>query len=163
MSKIRLRLATGALAAVLALPLVAACQSGGSSSGPHAGASAAASLAGSPQMVRDETNSLKDLSRCTARGTGGELTFAVVPGKGSASIPGTAQPPTAQLSHVSFLLLHGFRTKMQAVLDCAAPPASRAQAEACAKHLSLPTSKAAVSGYLVKLAGCLPETSGGSK
>jgi hypothetical protein len=144
--------------AALALPAVLAAGCAGSSGAGHAAASASAFATSAP-IRHDELIGLRRLAHCSASGTGGQLLFTVstAPAAGQASIPGVANKPHIQITHVSIRLAHHLSVKVHSVIDCAVPPSKRAAVKACAARLSLPLppSTQAVTVYLTGIADCM--------
>jgi hypothetical protein len=147
--------------------LVAGCQSGGTVSGAHASqiASAKASgkavahaeasaLATDPAILKDETTFLKQkMTPCVDSATHGALTIGVNT-TGQAAIPGTTTPPTITVTHWDARVLFRPFHKFDNALHCAVPKGTYPAAKDCAKHLSLPTSKADIIVYIEGLTGC---------
>lgn len=153
---------TGVVLAGLALAAAGCKPSTTASPGASAKASAArasaSAFATSPAVQRDEVTALRKLAGCASTGTSGELTFKVTTTtKGQADIPGTTtpSPATVTVTHWDIRLLHHLLRKADATVACAVPPGQKASVEACVKHLSLPTSKAKISPYLIAVSGCV--------
>jgi hypothetical protein len=142
----------------IACAVLAGCKA---TSSPHPATSravaSASAFATNPAIQHDQVVALRRLTGCVATATGGQLTFKVTTTtQGQASIPGTTTPayPHVQVTHWSLALLHHMRAKVDAAINCAAPASIRASVKGCVHKLNLPTSRPAVTGYLIGVADC---------
>lgn len=147
-----------ALGIAIALAIVlAGCKSGGTHPAASHAAASASAFATNPAIRHDQVEALRRLTGCVNTATSGQLTFSVsTTSQGQASIPGTTTPayPAVHVTHWSFGLFHHLRAKADAAVNCAAPASVRESVKACVHKLSLPTSRAAISTWLIGVANC---------
>lgn len=143
--------------AAACLVLAAGCKTGTTHPAASHAAASASAFATNPAIQHDQVRALQKLTGCVDTATGGQLTFKVTTTtQGQASVPGTTTPayPHVQLTHWSLGLFHHLRAKMDAAVNCAAPPSVRASVKQCVHKLSLPTSRAAITNWLIGIANC---------